>query len=187
MARMVDWEVELAVVIARRVRHVRGTAALECIAGYSILNDISARDWLANPSFMGFDWVMHKGFDGFAPMGPFITPAAFVPDPQALTMKLTVNGQVKQNASTALMAFSVQEIIEHLAAIMTLEPGDVIATSTPMGVGYGRRPQEFLQVGDHRSRRSRAWGVWKPLCSSQAYFFIHAKEIVCSPSRAQFP
>ena len=120
------------------------------IAGYSILNDISARDWVPTEerSYFGLDWVMLKGFDGAAPMGPFITPAEFVQAPQALTLTLAVNGQVKQHSNTASMVFSIQEIIEHLTTIMTLEPGDIIATGTPSGVGYGRKPPEFLRPGD---------------------------------------
>ena len=150
-AKMIDWEVELAVVIGQRVRHVRGEAALASIAGYSIVNDLSARDWVPKTehSYFGLDWVMSKDFDGAAPMGPFITPAEFVQNPQALTLILTVNGQIKQHANTANMVFSIQAIIEHLTTIMTLEPGDVIATGTPSGVGYGRKPPEFLRPGDH--------------------------------------
>jgi len=149
-AKMIDWEVELALIIGQRVHQVRGEAAMSSIAGYSILNDLSARDWVPKEerSYLGLDWVMLKGFDGAAPIGPFITPAEFVPAPQALTLTLAVNGQVKQHANTASMVFSIQEIIEHLTAIMTLEPGDVIATGTPSGVGYGRRPPEFLRSGD---------------------------------------
>ena len=82
-------------------------------------------------------------------MGPFITPAEFVQTPQGLTLTLTVNGQIKQHANTGSMVFLIQEIIEHLTTIMTLEPGDVIATGTPSGVGYGRKPPEFLRSGDH--------------------------------------
>ncbi len=149
-ARMIDWEVELAVVIGKRAHLVMGAEAMSCIAGYSVFNDISVRDWVAPEelSFMGLDWVMLKGFDKSAPMGPFITPAEFVEDPQRLTLTLAVNGQEKQHANTAKMVFSVQEIVEHLAMVMTLEPGDVIATGTPSGVGYGRKPREFLRSGD---------------------------------------
>jgi 2,4-didehydro-3-deoxy-L-rhamnonate hydrolase len=149
-AKMIDWEVELAVVIGQKVHHVRGEAAMASIAGYSILNDISARDWVPKEerSYFGLDWVMLKGFDGSAPMGPFITPAEFVQAPQALTLTLAVNGQVKQRSNTASMVFSIQKIIEHLTTIMTLEPGDIIATGTPSGVGYGRKPPEFLRSGD---------------------------------------
>ena len=149
-ARMIDWEVELAVIIGKKAHQVRGEEAMACIAGYSVFNDISARDWVPaeEQSFMGFDWVMLKGFDQSAPMGPYITPSEFVPDPQALALTLTLNDQVKQKANTANMVFSVQEIVEHLARVMTLEPGDVIATGTPSGVGFGRKPQEFLKSGD---------------------------------------
>lgn len=150
-AKKIDWEVELAVIIGQSVRHVRGEAALASIAGYSIINDLSARDWVPKEehSYFGLDWVMSKNFDGSAPMGPWMTPAEFVEDPQALTLTLAVNGQVKQHANTANMVFSIQQIIEHLTRIMTLEPGDVIATGTPSGVGYGRKPPEFLRSGDH--------------------------------------
>jgi 2-keto-4-pentenoate hydratase/2-oxohepta-3-ene-1,7-dioic acid hydratase in catechol pathway len=148
-ARMIDWEVELAVVIGQRAYNVRGDAAMACIAGYSVFNDISARDWNAQPTRVGIDWVMGKAANGAAPMGPFITPVAFVEDPQNLRLTLTVNGQLKQNSSTTDMVFGVREIVEHLASIMTLEPGDVIATGTPAGVGYGRKPPELLKSGDY--------------------------------------
>lgn len=147
-AKLVDWEAELAFVIGQKAHHVRGEAAMACIAGYSIFNDVSARDWIAEAPAVGIDWIMQKAFDGFAPMGPLITPAAFVSDPQHLSITLTVNGQIKQDSNTANMVFSVQEIIEHLSSIMTLEPGDVIATGTPAGVGYGKKPPEYLQSGD---------------------------------------
>lgn len=147
-AKQVDWEAELAVVIGQKARHVRGEDAMACVAGYSILNDVSARDWIAEAPPLGIDWVMQKAFDGFAPMGPLITPAAFVPDPQNLSITLTVNGQIKQHSTTANMVFSVREIIEHLTSIMTLEPGDVIATGTPAGVGHGKKPPEYLRSGD---------------------------------------
>jgi 2-keto-4-pentenoate hydratase/2-oxohepta-3-ene-1,7-dioic acid hydratase in catechol pathway len=146
-AKKVDWEAELAVVIGQKARHVRKEDALAYVAGYSILNDVSARDWLAEPSSLGIDWIMQKAFDGFAPMGPLITPATFIPDPQRLSITLTVNGQVKQHSTTANMVFSVREIIKHLSSIMTLEPGDVIATGTPAGVGHGKKPPEYLQAG----------------------------------------
>ena len=147
-AKQVDWEAELAVVIGQKARHVRGEDAMACVAGYSLFNDVSARDWLAESPPVGVDWVMQKAFDGFAPMGPLITPATFVADPQHLSITLTVNGQVKQNSNTANMVYSVREIIEHLTAIMTLEPGDVIATGTPAGVGHGKHPPEYLHSGD---------------------------------------
>jgi len=147
-AEFADYEAELAVVIGQRAHNVRGDEALQIIAGYSVFNDLSVRDWITKPAPVGIDWVLSKAFDGASPMGPFITPAEFVPDPQNLHITLSVNGQVKQDSTTANMVFSVQEIIEHLASIMTLEPGDVIATGTPAGVGYARKPKEPLRPGD---------------------------------------
>jgi 2-keto-4-pentenoate hydratase/2-oxohepta-3-ene-1,7-dioic acid hydratase in catechol pathway len=147
-ARLVDWEAELAVVIGVRARDVAATDALAIVAGYSLINDLSARDWIADAPAVGIDWVMQKAYDGFAPLGPLITPAEFVPDPQQLRITLTLNGEIRQDSTTANMVFSVQEIIEHLSSIMTLEPGDVIATGTPAGVGYSRRPPDALKAGD---------------------------------------
>jgi 2-keto-4-pentenoate hydratase/2-oxohepta-3-ene-1,7-dioic acid hydratase in catechol pathway len=147
-AKLIDWEAELAVIIGQKTRNVQGTEALNSVAGYSIVNDLSARDWIVDVPSVGIDWIMQKAFDGFAPMGPFFTPAEFVPDPQRLSIQLTVNGVVKQKSTTANMLFSVQEIIEHLSSIMTLEPGDVIATGTPAGVGFGKKPIEVLHSGD---------------------------------------
>ena len=146
--KMVDWEAELAIVMGSRLHGVRGPSVLDAVAGYTILNDLSARDWITSSSAVGIDWVLMKGYDGFSPVGPFITPQEFVPDPQALGIRCWVNGELKQDSNTSDMVFGVQAILEHLAGIMTLEPGDVIATGTPAGVGYGRRPQQFLQPGD---------------------------------------
>lgn len=145
---MFDWEAELAVVIGKRARHVSAADALSIVAGYCNFNDLSARDWLASRPGIGVDWVRHKAFDGFAPIGPYILPAEFVPDPQDLPIRLSVNGVVKQNSVTAKMVYSVVEIIEHLTSIMTLEPGDIIATGTPAGVSHGRQPPEYLKPGD---------------------------------------
>ncbi len=147
-ASMIDWEAELGVVIGRQVRNVRRADALAAVGFYTVVNDLSARDWIESRPFVGVDWVMQKAWDGFQPTGPWLTPAAFVPDVQALPIRLTVNGVVKQNSSTAQMIFGVAEIIEHLSGIMTLEPGDVIATGTPAGVGFGRSPRESLADGD---------------------------------------
>ena len=146
--KMLDWEAELAVIIGVRCRDVTADRALAVVAGYSNFNDLSARDWIADRPALGVDWVRHKAFDGFAPMGPYFVPAEFVGDPQALAIELTVNDVAKQRSSTANMVFGVREIIAHLSAIMTLEPGDVIATGTAAGVGQGRKPPEFLAAGD---------------------------------------
>jgi len=147
-AQKIDYEAELAVVIGRRAYCVAAEEALDYVYGYSVINDISARDWIASTTPLGPDWTMAKGFNESAPMGPWITPARFVPDPQHLDISLSVNGTVKQDSNTAEMIFSVAQVIEHLANIMALEPGDVIATGTPAGVGAGREPPEFLQPDD---------------------------------------
>ncbi len=144
--KLFDWEAELAVVIGVRARHVPADQALAIVAGYANFNDLSARDWIASRPPIGIDWVRHKAYDGFGPMGPYLLPARFVADPQNLPVRLSVNGVVKQESNTAQMVYSVAAIIEHLSAIMTLEPGDVIATGTPAGVGHGRG--DYLQPGD---------------------------------------
>jgi 2,4-diketo-3-deoxy-L-fuconate hydrolase len=148
-AEWVDWEGELGIVIGRRVRNARGEEARAAIAGYLPFHDVSARDWVETGQLGGtMDMVLHKGFDGFGPCGPLITPAQFVPDPQALSIELDVNGVVKQGSSTAQMVFGVVAIVEHVCSIATLEPGDLIATGSPAGVGYVRTPRERLQAGD---------------------------------------
>lgn len=148
MSRMMDWEAELAAVIGTRCREVSEEDALGVVAGYTNFNDLSARDWIASRPPIGVDWVQHKNFDGFGPIGPYFEPAQFTGDPQALRVRLSVNGVTKQDSSTAQMVFGVAAIIAHLSRIMTLEPGDVIATGTPAGVGHGRQPPEYLQPGD---------------------------------------
>ena len=148
VSAMVDWEAELGVVIGRRARNVSEAEALDHVAGYLPLNDVSARDWVDNRPNLGIDWVMQKASDGFTPMGPWITLAPGVPDPQAIPVRCLVNGQVMQDSSTANMLFSVAEIVAHVSRFMTLSPGDVIATGTPAGVGFGMKPRRFLADGD---------------------------------------
>ena len=146
-AATVDWEAELAVVIGDPA--LAGSSdPLRGVFGYSIFNDLSVRDYVPFPHVLGLDALVSKGFDGAAPLGPWIVPAELVGDPQKLKMELRVNGVVKQSSSTERMIFSVREIVAHYARIMTLKPGDVIATGTPAGVGAGRRPPEFLEGGD---------------------------------------
>ena len=148
VSRMVDWEAELGVVIGRRAKNVPLADALDFVAGYLPLNDVSARDWVENRPNLGIDWVMQKASDGFTPIGPWITLAEHVPDPQAIPVQCRVNGKLMQDSSTANMLFSVAEIITHVSRFMTLSPGDVIATGTPAGVGFGRKPRLFLSDGD---------------------------------------
>lgn len=143
-AAQVDYEVELAAIVGRRAFEVPAERALEYVAGYSCFNDLSARDL----QMQNRQWLPGKAIDGFAPMGPGITPASAVRDPQALRLKTLVNGEVVQDASTAEMIFSVAECIAFASTFMTLEPGDVIATGTPAGVGFVRKPPLFLKNGD---------------------------------------
>ncbi|HVY56983.1 MAG TPA: fumarylacetoacetate hydrolase family protein [Xanthobacteraceae bacterium] len=150
-SKMMDWEAELAVVIGRAAKNVAVETALDHVAGYTIANDLSARDLsrrahVAETSPFRADWLSHKSFDGACPLGPWIVPAADIPDPQALAIRLSVNGNVKQDSSTGLMIFSVAEQIAHLSARITLHPGDIILTGTPAGVGAAR--DEFLAPGD---------------------------------------
>jgi 2-keto-4-pentenoate hydratase/2-oxohepta-3-ene-1,7-dioic acid hydratase in catechol pathway len=148
ISEMMDYEAELAVIIGKRCRNVPRERALDVVAGYANFNDLSARDWIASRPPIGVDWVKHKCFDGFGPMGPYFVPSAFAGDPDAMPVHLSVNGVTKQDSSTAQMVYGVAEIVAHLTSIMTLEPGDVIATGTPAGVGHGRKPPEYLQPGD---------------------------------------
>ena len=142
-----DWEIELAAVIGRGGRRIPVTQALEYVGGYAIINDISARDLNVRGDYpFKFDWFQGKCHDTFAPFGPWIVPASAVPDPQALPMQLKVNDQIMQNDSTANMIWTVREEIAYLSTIVTLEPGDVIATGTPTGVGMARGI--FLKAGD---------------------------------------
>jgi len=145
---MMDFEAELAAVIGTPAKHVGEEDALSHVAGYINFNDLSARDWVASRPAIGVDWVRHKAHDGFAPIGPYFVPARFIPDPQDLPVRLSVNGTVKQDSSTGQMIYGLKPIIRHLSSIMTLRPGDIIATGTPAGVGHGRKPPEYLKPGD---------------------------------------
>jgi 2-keto-4-pentenoate hydratase/2-oxohepta-3-ene-1,7-dioic acid hydratase in catechol pathway len=146
-SKKVDWEVELGVVIGARCRRVSEEDALDCVAGYTVVNDVSARDLVKREDYpFKFDWFQGKNFDTFCPLGPWIVPARFIPDPQAVHLRLAVNGETMQDASTAEMIFTVREQIAYLSSLLTLEPGDVIATGTPTGVGMSRGI--FLKPGD---------------------------------------
>ena len=148
----IDWELELAVVIGRRTKGVTESNALESVAGYTILNDISNRKFRPNPSRKDrpsdsfFDWLHGKWHDSFCPCGPCIVSADAIGDPQALAMQLRLNGEIKQNASTALQIFPVAAVIEFISSFVTLEPGDMISTGTPAGVGNSTGT--YLKPGD---------------------------------------
>jgi len=148
----IDWELELCVVIGKRARHVREADALQHVAGYTIVNDVSDRKFTPNPSRKlrpndkWFDWEHGKWHDTFCPCGPCIASSDAVPDPQKLKMKLTVSGSVKQNASTAQQIFPVAAVVAFISDIVTLEPGDLISTGTPGGVG--NTTGTYLKAGD---------------------------------------
>jgi len=139
-----DWEVELGAVIGLGGRDISEARALDHVFGYTVVNDISAREL----QFRTSQWFKGKSLDGSCPMGPVIITADEVPDPQRLRLRLSVNGVAKQDSNTSDMIFSVARIVADLSAGMTLEPGDCISTGTPQGVGDGRKPPEYLHPGD---------------------------------------
>jgi len=141
-----DWEVELGVVIGKTAKYVSKAEALEHVAGYCIVNDVSERHFQAN---LTGQWTKGKSCDTFGPTGPWLVTRDEIKDPQNLDMALDVNGKRMQTGNTATMIFTVAEIIEHLSGLMTLHPGDVITTGTPPGVGLGMKPEPvFLKKGD---------------------------------------
>ena len=144
---MFDWEVELAAVIGRRARYVSAEEALSHVAGYTVAVDFSARDFNRAPDqFYKLDWVAGKACDTCCPLGPWIVPASSIPDPQALSLRLWLNGEPKQDGTSASMIHSVAEQIARASEIMTLDPGDVLLTGTPSGVGVPKGT--FLKAGD---------------------------------------
>ncbi len=144
VSRMVDWEAELAAVIGRRCRNVPVESALECVFGYTCANDLTMRDAQKEDG----QWVRAKSPDSFCPLGPAIVTSDEIPDPQRLDIRLTLNGDVMQSSNTREMVFGVAELISYLSRTMTLQPGDILLTGTPPGVGAGRDPQVFLRDGD---------------------------------------
>ena len=147
-----DWEVELTVVVGRRCKNLAAADALAAVAGYTVVNDVTQRRFRPNPGRRErdrdrfFDWQHGKWMDGFCPCGPCLVAARAVPDPQALELSLAVNGELRQRATTAQMIFTVAEVIAFISSFMTLEPGDLIATGTPAGVGHATGT--YLQPGD---------------------------------------
>jgi 2-keto-4-pentenoate hydratase/2-oxohepta-3-ene-1,7-dioic acid hydratase in catechol pathway len=141
----IDWEVELAVIIGTRGRNIEEADAMSHVFGYSVINDTTARDMQIK--LHGGQWFKGKSLDKYGPIGPWIVPAADL-DPSDLHLLLRVNGEVKQDASTAQMYFKVARIIAELSRGLTLVPGDIIATGTPPGIGNARKPPEFLKPGD---------------------------------------
>ena len=143
ITQQLDWEVELGAIIGRTAKGVARENALNHVFGYTVIIDMSARDCRR-----AGQWIYSKGQDSFAPMGPVVVTADEIPDPQTLDLWLTVNGVEKQRSNTAYMLFKVDELVADISRGITLEPGDIIATGTPAGVGAGRNPQEWLWPGD---------------------------------------
>ena len=143
LTQQLDWEVELAVVIGKKGKYVPKKDALDYVFGYTVINDISARDCRREGQ-----WIVSKGQDTFAPMGPYLVTKDEIPNPHNLNLSLKLNGVEKQNSNTQFLLFNINDLIEDLSTVFTLEPGDIIATGTPSGVGAGRNPQEWMWDGD---------------------------------------
>ncbi len=143
LTSQLDWECELAVIISKKGKYVPKTEALDYVFGYTVINDISARDCRREGQ-----WIVSKGQDTFAPMGPVIITKDEIENPHNLNLSLKVNGVEKQNSNTKLMLFNINDLIEDLSTVFTLEAGDIIATGTPAGVGAGRDPQEWMYDGN---------------------------------------
>jgi 2-keto-4-pentenoate hydratase/2-oxohepta-3-ene-1,7-dioic acid hydratase in catechol pathway len=143
LTSQLDWECELAVIISKKGKYVPKSEALDYVFGYTVINDISARDCRREGQ-----WIVSKGQDTFAPMGPYLVTKDEIENPHNLNLSLKVNGVEKQNSNTKLMLFNINDLIEDLSTVFTLEAGDIIATGTPAGVGAGRDPQEWMHDGD---------------------------------------
>ena len=143
LTNQLDWEVELAVVMGKRGKYVPQANAMDYVFGYTVINDISARDCRRSGQ-----WIVSKGQDTFAPMGPILVTKDEIENPHNLNLSLKVNGIEKQNSNTQFMLFNINALVEDLSTVFTLEAGDIIATGTPAGVGAGRNPQEWLKDGD---------------------------------------
>jgi 2-keto-4-pentenoate hydratase/2-oxohepta-3-ene-1,7-dioic acid hydratase in catechol pathway len=143
LTSQLDWECELAVIISKKGKYVPKSEALDYVFGYTVINDISARDCRREGQ-----WIVSKGQDTFAPMGPVIVTKDEIENPHNLNLSLKVNGVEKQNSNTKFMLFNINDLIEDLSTVFTLEAGDIIATGTPAGVGAGRNPQEWMYNGD---------------------------------------
>ncbi|KZK99834.1 MULTISPECIES: fumarylacetoacetate hydrolase family protein [unclassified Pseudovibrio] len=153
-----DWEVELGVVIGKHTKYVSEKGALDHVAGYCVVNDLSERDFQLHRSGQ---WVKGKSADTFGPIGPWLVTRDEVEDPQNLSMYLEVNGHRYQNGSTKTMVFDVAKVISHLSQFMSLQPGDVISTGTPPGVGMGQKPETYLKPGDKMELGIEGLGVQK--------------------------
>jgi len=154
-SKQVDYEAELAVIIGRRAKSVSANRALEYVLGYTAFNDVSARDF----QFADGQWQRGKSCDTFAPMGPTIVTADVIPNPHKLSIKLRLNGKTMQDSNTDNLIFGIPQLISFLSETITLEPGDVIATGTPAGVGFARKPPVFLKNGDKMEVEIEGLGI----------------------------
>lgn len=144
VSTQVDYEAELGFVIGKRGRYIAEGDALQYVAGYLPINDVSARDYQSRTS----QWTIGKTFDTFAPMGPALVTSDEIPDPHNLKISLTIGDKIYQNSNTSNLIFGIPKLVASLSEVMTLEPGDVVSTGTPPGVGFAQKPPRFLQPGD---------------------------------------
>lgn len=184
-ARKLDWEVELAIVIGRPAWHVAEADALSYVAGYSLFNDVSERSFQME---MQGQWTKGKSYPSFAPLGPWLVTPEEIFDPQRLDLWLDVNGERRQSGSTAKMIFGVAQVVSYLSRFMALQPGDVIPTGTPPGVGMGCKPPRYLQPGDIISLGGTALGSQKqqvvPWSDSHECSVSDIKEKTCDKNTA---
>ncbi len=157
VSQQVDYEAELVVVIGKRMKNATRENARMCIAGYMNGNDVSARDWQKGRP--GGQWLLGKTPDTFAPTGPFLVTAEEIPEPETLSVRLRLNGETMQDGSTRELIFGIDELIVYLSQLVTLEPGDLIFTGTPPGVGMARKPPVFLKDGDRTEVEIEGLGV----------------------------
>jgi len=158
-----DYEVEFAVVIGKGGRNIPAAKWRDHVFGYTIVNDVSARDWQMQTS----QWLMGKTFDTFAPMGPAVVTADEIPDPHNLNLSMEVGGELRQNSNTKDLIFGVPALIEHLSSVFTLEPGDIISTGTPAGVGLGFKPPKWLEPGQECVARIDGLGELRNTCVAE--------------------
>lgn len=161
----VDYEAELVIVIGKRGRNIAKDEAMEYVAGYTVGHDVSARDWQLKKD--GKQWMIGKTFDTFAPAGPVLVTKDEVPDPHNLGIRLRLNGETMQDSSTNQLIFSVPEVVAYISQVFTVEPGDLIFTGTPPGVGFARKPPVFLKAGDEVEVEIDGLGVLRNTVVSQ--------------------
>ena len=160
VSEQVDWEAELVVVIGRSIRHAAAAEALASIAGYTVMNDVTVRDWQRR----SLEWLQGKTFEGTTPLGPSLVTADEVGDGSGLQLSCSVNGEVMQDANTTDLLFTPIDIVMYASTIFTLHPGDIIATGTPGGVGFARSPQVFLRDGDVVETSIAGIGTMRNVC-----------------------